>query len=119
MLDFLGVVENTWMPPSLSADEIDRLCMDHLMSDKSDMDFLAIIKIEPYIDSLYIHCDDRNNPFSVHTKRFTFNEGFRWGDEEERIFVESCLNNDKLYCSYAAIDTIFRIYSEKYTGRLG
>lgn len=53
MLDFLGVVENTWMPPSLSADEIDRLCMDHLMSDKSDMDFLAIIKIEPYIDSLY------------------------------------------------------------------
>lgn len=114
MLDFLGVVENTWMPPSLSADEIDRLCMDHLTSDKSDMDFLAIIKIEPYIDSLYIHNDDRNNPFSMYTKRFTFNEGFRWGDEEERIFVESCLNNDKLYCSYAAIDTIFRIYSEKY-----
>ena len=83
MLDFLGVVENTWMPPSLSADEIDRLCMDHLTSDKSDMDFLAIIKIEPYIDSLYIHYDDRNNPFSVYTKRFTFNEGFRWGDEEE------------------------------------
>ena len=79
MLDFLGVVENTWMPPSLSADEIDRLCMDHLMSDKSDMDFLVIIKIEPYIDSLYIHYDDRNDPFSVHTKRFTFNEGFRWG----------------------------------------
>lgn len=41
MLDFLGVVENTWMPPSLPADEIDRLCMDHLMSDKSDMDFLV------------------------------------------------------------------------------
>ena len=74
MLDFLGVVENTWMSPSLSADEIDRLCMDHLMSDKSDMDFLVIIKIEPYIDSLYIHYDDRNDPFSVHTKRFTFNE---------------------------------------------
>ena len=64
MLDYLGVVENTWMPPSLSADEIDRLCMDHLMSDKSDMDFLVIIKIEPYIDSLYIHYDDRNDPFA-------------------------------------------------------
>ena len=72
MLDFFGTVENTWTPPLLHNDDINRLCTEHLMSDKPDMDFLAIIKTEPYIDSLYIHYDDRNNPFSVYTKRFTF-----------------------------------------------
>lgn len=70
MLDILGTVANTWMQPSLSTDEIHRICTDHMKSDQPDSDFLAIIKIEPYIDALYIHYDDCNNPFSAYTRRF-------------------------------------------------
>ena len=43
MFDTLGTIENIWTLSSLSDDDINRLCMEHLMSDKSDMDFLAII----------------------------------------------------------------------------
>lgn len=114
MLDIIGTVANTWMPPSLSTDEIHRICTDHMKSDQPDSDFLAIIKIEPYIDALYIHYDDCNNPFSAYTRRFTFHEGYRWDCEEERVFVEKCLNNNKLNYNYEAIDTIYKVYSEKY-----
>lgn len=54
----------------------------------------------------------------IHFRRIrgvlTFHEGFRWDCEEERVFVEKCLNNNKLNYNYEAIDTIYKVYSEKY-----
>lgn len=113
MLDFLSN-DNKWTPPELSQAEIEEYYNQAISGECSEKDYFIIFKVEPYIDSIFVHIADRNSEESEYMKRFTFHEGFVWDYETERFFVERCLNNPRCEYTYVKIDDIYQIYSKKY-----
>mgnify|MGYP003308452035 CR=1 FL=1 len=79
-----------------------------------ERDFLVIFKIEPYIDTLFVHINAESTGEPEYFNRFTFQKGFVWDAERERFFVDRCLNNPRCGCAYEKIDDIYRIYSDRY-----
>ena len=113
MLDFL-VSDNKWQPPKLTSEVLAEYCKQATTGDYSERDFLVIFKTEPYIDTLLVHINSRNTSEPVYRKRFTFQNGFVWDSETERIFVDRCLNNPRCGYAYTKLDDIYSIYSNKY-----
>lgn len=113
MLDFL-VPNNKWQPPQLTSEEITEYCKQATTGDYIERDFLVIFKIEPYIDTVFVHINAGKTCEPVYINRFTFHKGFIWDSETEKIFVDRCLNNPRCGCTFTKIDDIYRIYSNRY-----
>lgn len=113
MLDFM-LCKNTWNPPELSNQVLLDICTDGLPDNIGpDGDFFIIFQIEPYIDTIYVHFTGEDNVASMYKKRFVFREDYKWDYEDERLFVDRILNNNRLGFT-CVIDRIFSFYSEKY-----
>lgn len=107
MLELCQNTENVWIPPYISKSEMQRICPQHEES-------FVIFKAEPYIDAYYVHYDKESNPPATYIKRFSFHEGYRWSYEEEQLFEEMCLDNDRLHFNFDTMDRIFEYYSRNY-----
>ena len=114
MLDFFQLQENTWNPPEMSYVDLMCKCALNLPEDlESDGDYLLILKVEPYIDAIYLHFTKNDNLDSMYKKRFVFHDGYRWSYEDERLFTDMVLNNNRIRYS-CVIDEIYKYYSNQY-----
>ncbi|MCR4787295.1 MAG: PcfJ domain-containing protein [Lachnospiraceae bacterium] len=113
----LGKID-TWEPPELSRDEIDRykeickeICLDR---EFPGQDFFIIFKTQPYIDALYFRFTEKDLDEPDMTIRYPFHEGYFWSPEETRIFIDRCLHNPRCRYSHPEMGEIFEYYSEKH-----
>ncbi len=74
-------------------------------------DCLIILKTEPYIDSVFFHCNDDGNINSSHIRRFIFKEDLFWNYNDEFFFEENCLKNEYIYYNEQMLDDIYDHYS--------
>lgn len=113
MLDFM-MCENTWSPPELSEQKLLDICIEGLPNDiETDGDYLFITRVEPYIDTIFLHYSGGNNISAMYKKRFVFNDGYRWKYEDVRLFSDIVLNNSRIRYSHV-MDEIFKYYSYMY-----
>lgn len=111
MLDVIAQMENKWVPNELDS-EIILICLKE--AGKTVDGHLAIFQTEPFIDSLYVKYRNANDSSPEIVKRFTFYEDYVWELEDEDFFYENCLSNSRLTYTYAAINPIYKYYSNKY-----
>ena len=106
-------IANTWKPEELTIEEVAdfiKACRDMKESvEQGYQDFLIITRIEPYIDSVYLHFPDFSYKPDV-VIRFPFHEGYMWPVRDRLIFDERCLNNKKLVFSTDRIQPIYERY---------
>lgn len=114
MLDFFYKRENTWEPPELSYADMMCTCALNLPDDlEPEGDYLLILQVEPYIDSVYLHFTGDDTIASMYKRRFVFHDGYKWSYEDERLFADRVLNNNRIRYS-CVMDDIFKYYSEEY-----
>lgn len=107
----LNLKDNSWLPQSI--DEYAIAQEAKAFPYKEDCkEYLYVIQIEPYIDSLYIRYGEDWKP--IFTKRFCFHEGYAWSYEEEQFFSKQCVRNENCLCHADSIDEIFEVYSAKH-----
>ena len=112
MLDLLILRENTWTPAELDSSIIVS-CFEEAQASYA-LEYLAIFQIEPFIDALLVRKEENSSEIRIE-KRFTFHEGFSWGDDDELFFRDNCLHNPRLDFTHAAMDVIFNYYSAHYS----
>lgn len=114
MLDVINNKNATWKPHRLSYEELNKRLSEVTLEDGVETEWLVILKIEPYIDSVFVQYDANDHSYPAITKRFVFCEDYCWDFEEEIFFTNRCLNNSKCGLSYGEIKPIFKTYSSKY-----
>jgi len=110
MLDF-DFNTNSWEADYISEEEMDDICRKYITRQDIEWDHLIIFKSKPYIDTLYVTCECRNDEIIFNKKRFTFHEGYRWSFRDEKIFMEKCLKNKLLQIKPFLMDELFEYYS--------
>ncbi len=113
MLDFF-VHYNEWQPPQLTSEEMAEYCKVATTGDYAERDYLVIFKTEPFIDTVLVRVKAQAGSEPVYINRFTFQTGYVWDSEMERVFVDRCLNNPRCGCAFSKLDDIYRIYSKMY-----
>lgn len=114
MLDFFQINTNEWEPPKLTDEDLTFACVDGLPDNtEPDGEYLIITQVEPYIDSIYVRFKGADNIDTMYKKRFVFRDGYRWDYEDERIFIDRILNNNRIAYT-CVIDDIFEYYSVGY-----
>ena len=73
---------------------------------------LHIIRIEPYIDSLYVDYDAKKRKAIAY--RFTIREGCRWDTETENIFHDVCVKDKECEYDETKMDKIYEWWSIKH-----
>lgn len=114
MLDFLNENISLWTPEPLPEEKIEELYQSVRPNPGEEAEWLIIFRVDPYIDSLYVHYSFRSNEKPIKIKRFTFQEDYRWSYADENYFSQHCLNNLHLKYTFDALDKIYRHYDEKY-----
>lgn len=113
MLEIFAKRETEWTPPFVSVEK--KLELYQMYADKlqDGLDYMIIIQVEPYIDAI-LFCSEIDIDGEVHIKdyRFVFREDFSWSFEEENIFIEKCLRNERVHCCGGAADEVFNYYSK-------
>lgn len=141
MLDYF-MRENLWEPEALESTAIREYIEQIHKLNSNKKEYLYIFKTVPYMDAIYVRFNeegDVNSETSAEKntvavvadnvgktvekgaektvcfyQRFAFHEGYRWTDEEERIFVQRCLRNPECGYNYEALDNAFKYYAKAF-----
>lgn len=107
----LKIGENSWQPPELDDGEIIQLIMDNTPSSEENQEKLLILRIRPYIDTIYVNYDHDGSERFGRMDRFVFHDDYVWTSRKERLFGELCLDNIGITYRYGHFDQIFEYYS--------
>ena len=108
----LRMIDNTWTPPKLPKLDIKSLINDAKTFSEDRNEWIIILRIKPYIDTLYIDFSDAENYVVSRTKRFIFKDGYSWDYVDEKLFEELCLENELCQYKYGQFDEIYKYYSK-------
>ena len=106
MLEFY-TGENSWEPPVTDGIDVFDALKKHQYK-RPYGEYLFFICIEPYIDFLFVKCQEDSLP--DYSLRFTLHEGYIWGREYEQIFYDHCIKSDNCIYSTEDLDEIYEIY---------
>ncbi len=112
----LRIKQNTWEPPELQDDELFRLLQKRLPLTNEKHEWLLFLRIQPYIDAVYVDYNVKGYIGVGRLERFVFRADYAWDAEQEQMFRELCLNNPSCHFKYGLFDEIYDYYSEKYPG---
>ena len=90
--------DNKWNPPLLEYDTLNNMLLTYAKVSEDSHDFLVILRVTPYIDSIHFHYSLDNEPYLQSVNRYVFHEGYEWSSEDEYYFSEFCLQNPR--CVY-------------------
>ena len=113
MLELFQKIQNDWNPPHIEECEKEKICKSMKMDLQSE--YFVIFRIEPYIDAYYVRYGCDEDLSDSYIKRFTFHEDFRWSFEDELIFEEKCVKNERILFDGGVINNIYKYYSQKYS----
>ena len=106
--------DNKWNPPLLEYDTLNNMLLTYAKVSEDSHDFLVILRVTPYIDSIHFHYSLDNEPYLQSVNRYVFHEGYEWSSEDEYYFSEYCLQNPRCVYSHGCIDEIYDCYSKKH-----
>lgn len=103
-----------WKPPHIENEEIENICQIREGFLHAEQDYFLIFKTEPYIDAYYIQYSCNEDLSAQNIKRFTFHEDYIWSYDDELVFEDKCVKNERIFYDGGVIDRIFEYYSKKY-----
>lgn len=112
MLELFQKVKNIWNPPYIGEQEAKKICKmseSYLQAER-----FVIFKVEPYIDAYYIQYGCEEDLSDSYMKRFTFHEDYRWSYEDELVFEEMCVKNERILFDGGTINCVYKYFSEEY-----
>ncbi len=105
----LHLNKNTWVPPQIAEEEI-ALTVRNDESARYNNEYLYIIQIQPFIDSIYIIYDEDRKPVQV--RRFAIHEGYAWDRESEGFFHDHCVKVQRCGYQGGMIDQVYQYYEK-------